>query len=139
MRDQWTDRLSEYLDDELGAAERTALDAHLASCAECRAILDELRHVVARAAALDDRPPVADLWLDVAARIGLAPGPDAHAVVSLAERRARRRVSFTVPQLAAAAIALVVLSGTAATLLLRSPRTPPPAADLTRAPTAILL
>ncbi len=141
MRDQWTERLSEYLDDELGAAERTALDAHLASCAECRATLDELRRVVARAAALDDRPPAADLWPDVATRIGLAPGPDAHAVVSLpgGGRRPRRRVSFTVPQLAAATIALVVLSGTAATVLLRSPRTPPPAADLTRAPTAILL
>src|SRR5437870_11514440 len=128
MRDQWTDRLSEYLDDELGAAERTALDAHLASCAECRAILDELRRVVARAAALDDRPPAADLWPDVAARIGLAPGGDAHAVVSLpgGGRRARGRVSFTVAQLAAAAIALVVVAGAAATLLLRSPRTPPP-------------
>ncbi len=33
MNDQWTDRLSEYLDGELADAERVALEAHLASCA----------------------------------------------------------------------------------------------------------
>ena len=62
MKDQWTDRLSEYLDGELGAAERAALEGHLATCAECGATLAELRRVVARARALDDRPPTADLW-----------------------------------------------------------------------------
>ena len=46
MNDQWTDRLSEYVDGELAAGERTALEAHLATCAECRATLEELRRVV---------------------------------------------------------------------------------------------
>src|SRR5207249_2341818 len=49
MKDQWTDRLSEYLDGELGAAERAALEGHLATCGECGATLAELRRVVARA------------------------------------------------------------------------------------------
>src|SRR6266498_5594336 len=103
-RDQWTDRLSEYLDGELGVAERAALE--------------ELRRVVARAQGLDDRPPTADLWPAIAEQIGVA---------RLAGRRARRRFSFTVPQLAAASVALALCSGGVAWLLVRS-RVPPPVA-----------
>src|SRR5207244_13548926 len=101
MKDQWTDRLSEYLDEELAAPERTALEAHLASCDGCRTTLDELRRVVTNARALDDRPPTADLWPAVATRIGL----------SSRARPVVRRFSFTVLQLAAASVALALLSG----------------------------
>src|SRR5881409_1841187 len=118
MKDQWTDRLSEYLDGGLGVAERAALEAHAVSCAACRTTLDELRRVVARAQALQDRPPAADLWPDIAARIGLSSG---------ARPAIRRHFSFTVPQLAAASITLALLSGGAAALLLRS-RAPAPVA-----------
>jgi len=114
MKDQWTDRLSEYVDGELTPAERTALEAHLAACGACRQTLEELRRVVARAQALDDQPPAADLWPGIAEHIG---------VVSLASRRARRRLSFTVPQLAAAAVVLTFLSAGSAWLALRNPRT----------------
>ncbi|HEX4601102.1 MAG TPA: zf-HC2 domain-containing protein [Gemmatimonadales bacterium] len=109
MTDQWIDRLSEYLDGELDRATRGALEAHLASCAACRATLDELLDVVDHALALDDRPPTVDLWPRVAAQIGRAPA--APAVVDLAARRARRRFAFTVPQLVAAAAVLVLISG----------------------------
>ena len=110
MSDTWTNRLSEYLDGDLPASERTVLEAHLPSCAECRATLAQLRRVVARAQALDDKPPTADLWPAIARHVG---------VVSLDARRARRRVSFTVPQLAAAAVALTLLSAGSAWLLER--------------------
>ena len=109
MKDQWTDRLSEYLDDELAGPERTALEAHLASCDGCRTTLEELRRVVTNARALDDRPPATDLWPAVAGRIGLSSRPKA--------RPAVRRLSFTVPQLAAASVVLAVLSGGGAWLL----------------------
>jgi len=36
MNDQWTDRLSEYVDGGLASGERAALEAHLATCADCR-------------------------------------------------------------------------------------------------------
>src|SRR2546430_2987728 len=88
MSDTWTDRLSEYIDGTLPEAERTALEAHLAGCAACGTTLDELRRVVARARALDDRPPASDLWPAIAEQIGVSSG--AHHVVSLAERRTRR-------------------------------------------------
>ncbi|HET7248761.1 MAG TPA: zf-HC2 domain-containing protein [Gemmatimonadales bacterium] len=112
MNDQWTDRLSEYLDGELADAERMALEAHLATCAECTAVLADLRRVVARAQALDDRPPARDLWSGIAERIGISTD-------DLARRRARRRVSFTVPQLIAASVALIALSAGVARLVLR--------------------
>src|SRR5438093_122808 len=99
MKDQWTDRLSGYLDGDLGVAERGALEAHLAGCPACEATLDELRRVVARAQALEDQPPATDLWPAIAEQIGVSSG--AHRVVSLAAHRARRRVSLTVAELAA--------------------------------------
>ncbi|HKC47742.1 MAG TPA: zf-HC2 domain-containing protein [Gemmatimonadales bacterium] len=112
MNDQWTDRLSEYLDGELDDAERVALEAHLATCAECTAVLADLRRVVARAQAFDDRPPARDLWSGIAERIGVSTD-------DLARRRARRRFSFTVPQLIAASVTLVAVSAGAARLVLQ--------------------
>jgi predicted anti-sigma-YlaC factor YlaD len=129
MNDRWTDRLSEYLDGELGVADAAALEAHLPSCGACRATLEELRRVVARARALDDRAPAADLWPEVAARIGLSP-------VARAAGRARRRLSFTVPQLLAASIALVLVSGSGVWVVLRQPAVPP--ATAATGPTPIM-
>jgi len=106
MTDQWTDRLSDYLDDELDASERAALEQHLASCETCSAVLDELRQVVARAAHLPARPPAADLWAGIESRLD--------PVVSVAtpfRARVTRRISFTMPQLVAAGLALMVTSG----------------------------
>ncbi|MGH7568329.1 MAG: zf-HC2 domain-containing protein [Gemmatimonadales bacterium] len=116
MSDQWTDRLSEFIDGSLAAGEREALEAHLPTCADCRTTLDELRQVVARAEALDDHPPATDLWPGIATRIG------SHRVSALAERRGpvKRRFSFTAPQLLAAGVALALLSAAAAVMLLRS-------------------
>jgi len=100
MQDAWTDRLSEYLDDELDAGERRELEAHLAGCAACTGTLGELTRVVDRARTLGSAPPREDLWNGVAARLG--------------ERREPWRVSFTLPQLAAASVLLAVVSGGAA-------------------------
>ena len=129
MNDQWTDRLSEYLDGELDDTERMALEAHLATCADCTAVLADLRRVVARAQALDDRPPARDLWSGVAERIGISTD-------DLAARRARRRVSFTVPQLIAASVALVAVSGVVARLALR-PR--PAASGVAASPSQVVV
>jgi len=112
MNDQWTDRLSEYVDGELANGERTALEAHLATCAACRATVEDLRKVVARARALDDSAPKANLWPGVAKRIG------AGKVVDIRSRR----FSFNVPQLIAASIALMLLSGGGAWLALKPPQ-----------------
>ena len=111
--DTWTDRLSEYVDGTLSGSERAALEAHLAGCAACTTTLDELRRVVARARGLEDRPPAADLWPGIAERIGVSPD-----VVPLSARRRARRLSFSVPQLIAASIALALVGGAAVRLAL---------------------
>jgi hypothetical protein len=114
MTDQWTDRLSEYLDGTLPRETFSALELHLQDCLACRADIEELRRVVLRAHAAVDTP-AGDLWPVIAARIGAAGAP----VASLAAHRARTRVSLTVPQLAAAAALLIALSGGATWLALR--------------------
>jgi len=111
MSDVWTDRLSEYLDDELPPGERASLEGHLAQCDECTAALADLRRVVARARALESTGPATDLWPGIAARIGAAT-TKAHDVVDLGtQRRVRRHWAFSLPQLAAASIALMTVSG----------------------------
>jgi anti-sigma factor RsiW len=116
MTDPWTDRLSEYLDGELPAEERTALESHLRHCVACGAALADLKRIVRRAGALDDRPPERDLWPGIAARIGVPAAVDKVAETRLASRTPRRW-AFSLPQLAAAGIALMALSGAAAWLL----------------------
>jgi anti-sigma factor RsiW len=106
MNDQWTTRLSEYIDGELDRTEQAALEAHLATCGQCYAALADLREVVARAKSLEDREPAKDLWAGI--RAGLTP---ARAADRPAVRPSGRRLSFSVPQLLAASIALVLLSG----------------------------
>ena len=107
INEHWTDRLSEYLDNDLSPADRAAANAHLRLCPTCAAMLDELRAVTARAHALADHAPANDLWPAIAAAIGSDISP-------LSPRRkenGRRRFSFSVPQLAAAALVLATVSG----------------------------
>jgi putative zinc finger protein len=120
MTDQWTNRLSEYLDGDLAANDRAALEAHLAGCAACRATLAELERVVARAQALEDRPPANELWSGIAERIGVSAGPGVVRLADRRERHARRRMVFSIPQAIAAGVTLMLLSGGAAWLALRS-------------------
>lgn len=110
MNDQWTDRLSEYVDDELTDSERIALEAHLQSCAQCTTIVGDLRRVIRRARMLREQAPAHDLWPGIARRIGATPAPHAE-TVDLAARRRVRRWSFSLPQLVAAGIALMMVSG----------------------------
>jgi anti-sigma factor RsiW len=132
MSDVWTDRLSEYLDDELPPGERAALEGHLAQCAECGATLAGLRRVVARARALESTGPATDLWPGIATRIGAAPALRAEGRTSA---RAHGRFTFSLPQLLAAGIALMVLSG-GSVWLLQPGSTPSIASGATPAPAA---
>lgn len=107
MNDIWTNRLSEYLDGDLGNDERVALEAHLATCGQCYATLADLREVVAHAKTLVDREPKKDLWAGI--RAGMTPAHSAGA--RRPAKPAPRRFSFSVPQLLAACLALVLISG----------------------------
>jgi anti-sigma factor RsiW len=123
MHDQITDRLSEYLDGELTDTERSAVDAHLAVCAACREVLEDLQTIVEAAQGLPGMPPDQELWDGVSNRIG-------GARVARFAARAKRRFSFTLPQVAAASIALMLTSGGLVYLL----RPEPPAVTATSSP-----
>jgi tetratricopeptide (TPR) repeat protein len=122
MHPEIAEKLSDYLDDELTAAERQAVEAHLQECEECAATLADLGRIASAAGALRETAPSTDLWPGIAARI--AAGPRA------AAPPARRRFAFTVPQLAAASLLLVALSGWLAVRML-SPAPPRDTASAT--------
>jgi predicted anti-sigma-YlaC factor YlaD len=130
----WTDRLSDYLDDEMSATERAACDAHLAACAACRETLGQLRMVLATAQADADRDPQADLWPAILQQIAPAEAaarsadtraadPERTATLKFSQRdrasarsQASRQIVFTLPQLALAASLLIAVSASVAYL-----------------------
>ena len=102
-----TDKLSDYLDDELTASERRDIDLHLAGCAGCREVLAELALVKDTAAELagQETLPEADLWPGVAWRM-----------------KSRRGISLSWMQALAAGLALVALSSGAVWMAMRGSR-----------------
>jgi anti-sigma factor RsiW len=125
MADPWMERLSEYLDGELAEDARAQLEVHLAGCPACREALEGLRGVVARAQALEDRPPAAQLWSAIAERIGA--GARGRSVPPR-QPRAGRGVNVSLPRLLAAGIALAMVSAGAAWVASRAGRPPAPVA-----------
>lgn len=107
MHDEWTDQLSEYVDGELPPEEQAAVESHLEGCRACSDVLNDLKRVVARAQAIEPRPPQADLWRAMAARIE-AGGTTRR---TMFRAPAARRFAFTLPQLAAASLLIAAMSG----------------------------
>ena len=106
MSDQWTDRLSAYLDDELKPDDCAAVESHLANCEECRVTLDQLKRVTGWAKSYPGREPARDAWPGIAAAIeNTRPG-----VVNLDSRRPRKRWRLLqLPHALAAGIALTLV------------------------------
>jgi hypothetical protein len=98
MNENWTDRLSEYLDGELDSTARKALESQLANDAALRATLDELRAVTSAATRQIETSPTADLWPDIHDRISAEPAT-----------HRRRTIMVTIPQFAAAAGVMLLL------------------------------
>jgi hypothetical protein len=96
--------LADYLEGDAPDAVRAAVEAHAETCAECSALLADLRALPQQAAALPALVPSRDLWNGIAERI------DAR-VVPL-ERPATRTIvaarrSWARPAIAAAALVVV--------------------------------
>lgn len=118
--------LSEYLDGALDPEAERDVVGHLAGCPECGVLLAEIRRVMVRAQALEDRPPREDLWPGVAAAIGAAPSR-------------KWRVTVPIPMLLAASVALMLATGAAVTLVLRKDPAGPVATVNPVSPTPALL
>jgi len=115
---EWTELLSEHLDGTLSPPETRRVEEHLALCAACAAVSRDLAEVVARARGLQDRAPVRDLWPAVREAV-LREGPGGAVGggrMAPGGRRglATRKVTLTLPQLAAAAMLVVALAGSSA-------------------------
>lgn len=109
------EEVAAFLDGGLGGAERTALEAHLADCADCRELLEESAHALA---ALD---PLAASPAPVVAAAARPPG------TALPARRRRPRplaVRLALP------LAAVLLLALLAPWLVGPLRTPPPRVGL---------
>ena len=146
MSDQFTEQLSPYLDGELDDLRRARLEAHIAGCAECAAVLADLRAIVAAAPEYAGREPDRDLWAGIEAGYeadrrtgGRAVTPDAVAVrrsagppVRLSARPPVRR--FSLPQLLAASIAMAALGSGSVWLALRGRSAPTGAQRIALAP-----
>jgi anti-sigma factor RsiW len=114
----WAGQLSDFLDGGLQDDRRREMERHLAECGECRTILAELDEIRDAAGRLDSPPPQRDLWPGIAAviRSGRSRLPSRAKVIELPTAlRDRgpasvRGLFLTVPQMAAAAVVLVVTS-----------------------------
>ena len=102
--EQTAARLSDYLDGELHEADRAAIEIHLGECAACRDTLNDLRSIAEAARRLPDSLPDRELWNGISMRLETSAATPSQA-------RHRRQFSFTMPQIAAAGLALMVMSG----------------------------
>jgi anti-sigma-K factor RskA len=116
-------RLADYLNDALSAAERAAVDAHLATCARCAGVLAALDEVPAASPKLPVLAPKHDLWSGIAERIEPR-------VLTLGERPARAAApkNYRAARLLAAAIILVTGTALITRQAMLRPEPPAPAA-----------
>lgn len=106
MSDEWTDKLSAYLDAELSREDRSGLEQHIETCEDCRTALRQLRGVVDWVSEYQGREPERDAWPGISAAISEMK----RGVIDLdSRRRSRRRVELSIPQALAAVMALAVV------------------------------
>lgn len=136
QHEEWTERLSDYLDGELTDGEQRGVAAHLAECSECAATLADLQAIAQAARTLEPLPPTGDLWSGIAQRIATLPAP--------APVPRGWRYSFSIAQLAAAVVVIATLSAWSAWRILPgrgagdpgndvAVAEPPPSADAVQA------
>jgi anti-sigma factor RsiW len=139
--DEFQARLPDYLEGACSEAERAALDSHLLDCAECAALVADLRIIVRNASELPVLTPSRDLWAGIESRIE-APvvsltarisGEHVAAVRTSAVTVHRARV-WTVQRLALAASVLVTVT---AGITYLAARNSTPAPEVAAAPNQV--
>ena len=117
---EFDDRLADYLEGTLDAADKRAVEDHLASCVRCAALVRDLEDIRASAARLPELTPSADLWSGIARRIEAPVVPLAPRV---APNAASRRSMDRLRTAAVAAALVAVTAGVTYTLTVSRGRT----------------
>jgi anti-sigma factor RsiW len=73
--DLQSDVLVDLVDGRLEPAQQRDIERHLEACAECRALVTDLRSIRASAFMLDRREPAAPIWTKLQAAIAAEPAP----------------------------------------------------------------
>ena len=107
--------IHDHLDGALDAGSTADLEAHLASCAACRALAADLEEMRRTAAGLPDFTPRAEVWARLSERLA-------------GELAARPRPFWTGARVALAMAATLVVAVTASVWLMRGPSAPAPQA-----------
>jgi hypothetical protein len=84
------DKLSEFADGSVVAADRAEIEAHLDGCVACRDVLNDLQELRRAAARLGPIDPPDHVWLQVAGQTRTGRGP-----VAVAEARVAHRAGFS--------------------------------------------
>ena len=124
--------LVDLVDGRLDGADQRGVERHLEGCANCRALVDDLRSIRAAAFMLDRREPAAETWSKVQAAIAAEPAPGRVLNMPGAVRRSLSEGGWAVWLGAAAALILATVIG----LLPLLNREPAPAEDTAAATTA---
>jgi len=121
------ERIQELVDGSLGSIRLSDLEQHLAQCADCRALKEDLERIRDAAAALPTMPPPDGVWLQIAGRLRQ-------------EGRIRETAPASRPRpyaWLAIAASLVLAAGVSLVVLIRStPQAPSPQASAPPAATA---
>ena len=126
--ERYITQIQELIDGTLGAIRRADLDAHLAQCEDCRALVEDLQRIHDAAASLDELQPPDRVWLQIAGRLRQE-GRVSQAAPIIAPRR-------THVALLALAAALVIAVGASLLLVARGQRPAPTPAPVQAGPAA---
>ena len=124
--DLQSDALVDLVDGRLDPAEQRDIERHLEACAECKALVTDLRSIRAAAFMLDRREPPTALWTTLKTAVAAEPAPKGK-LLSMpgAVRRSLREGGWAVWLGAAAALILATVIGLLP-LLNRNAATPDP-------------
>ena len=114
MSDAWTERISSYLDGEMSVIEKGAFEEHLEACGGCCEILDDLKAISDTASSLEELSPPPTLWNSIRSSIEeeqnqLKPQAQTSRQQTQTPKKIRS-LQFSMGELLAAAIALILLS-----------------------------
>ncbi|MEW6207881.1 MAG: zf-HC2 domain-containing protein [Acidobacteriota bacterium] len=122
---QFEEMISDYIDGALEAGEQTAVERHLADCEGCRALRDDLLQLVHFSRHLPQHTPSSTVWTAIQTQV------KAESRAGLRQRVARwlarweeRNFLLSLPQLAAGAVALILVALVVSILLRREAQQP---------------